>query len=364
MGKIKNIEFLRVVGCIAIVFLHFFANYFLTQSFTDIPLYNKLARMTMHGQKAVDLFFIISGLFFALTLDTTKTLFDFLKKKLIRLYPVLVWLFILIFIASLFKVCNFTFYDNILELLCLGGTSLVLKHYNLGIFWYVSALLWVLVFYFYLFKNYEKKNVHLFLALTIFFCYSYIIHAKNGIISNNELTFDNIYNVGMMRALAGTGLGYFIGYWYSENIEKIKKLHFSLPAQISLTVLEFVCMFFIINNLILHSPNFRNNMLFIVAFVAIIVLFLIKKGFISRALDNSFWSKLSKYTYSIYMTHVFILTVFKNTIWIHHKEFVYSYPELHILIVLALILVLGILTYHFIEIPCFNYFKSKNSKRL
>ena len=86
--KIKNIEFLRVIGCIAIVLYHLCAKR-LGVIFDDISLYDNFYNMTINGNKAVDLFFILSGVFFAIKLDVTKSLWEFLKNKLIRLYPVL-----------------------------------------------------------------------------------------------------------------------------------------------------------------------------------------------------------------------------------------------------------------------------------
>lgn len=63
MQKLKNIDFLRVIGCITIILLHLFAIPRLSGLFPDIGLYTKLQSMTSNGQKAVDLFFIISGFF-------------------------------------------------------------------------------------------------------------------------------------------------------------------------------------------------------------------------------------------------------------------------------------------------------------
>ena len=99
--KFKNIEFLRIIGCIAIILLHLFSAKHLHKIFNDIDLYNKFLIMTSNGQKAVDLFFILSGLFFGLKLDVTKPLIEFIKQKLIRVYPLLVYCIALFFLISL-----------------------------------------------------------------------------------------------------------------------------------------------------------------------------------------------------------------------------------------------------------------------
>ncbi|MBQ8460042.1 acyltransferase family protein [bacterium] len=81
MQKIKNIEFLRVIGCIAIILLHLYCGQ-LYKYFPDITMYLKGNNILSNGQKAVDLFFIISGFFFAYLLNTKYSLWEFLKRNL------------------------------------------------------------------------------------------------------------------------------------------------------------------------------------------------------------------------------------------------------------------------------------------
>ncbi len=359
MTKFKNIEFLRVVGCIAIILLHLYSDVRLHGIFGDIQLYDRFYRMTMNGQKAVDLFFILSGFFFALKLDTTKSIWAFLKNKLIRLYPVLLWITFIAFIASLFGVFKFHFYENILTLCGLSGTSLVLNFGNVDIFWYVSTMLWTFLLFYYLLQNYEKKHVNLFIAILIFFCYSFLIHAKGGKINHNLQTFYYIFNVGMMRGFGGIGLGYFIAEWYKNNVDNIKNLFINIKQKICISIIEFACIFFIINNLMLHRPSFKNHIFFIVVFVITIILFLIRRGYISQCLENDFWPKLSKYTYSFYMTHLSVFNILRGSLWKYYPEWVYAHPVLNIELSLVLVFILGVFTYHIIEVPCTRYFSQK-----
>ena len=91
MKKFRNLELLRIIGCIAIILLHLFNNARLHGLFGNIRLYDKLFKMTSNGQKAVDLFFILSGFFFALKYNSSQSICEFLKKKIIRLYPVFIF---------------------------------------------------------------------------------------------------------------------------------------------------------------------------------------------------------------------------------------------------------------------------------
>ena len=287
------------------------------------------------------------------------TIWQFLKSKLIRLYPVLLWITLLAFIASIFGCFKFKLYENILTLCGLSGTSLVIKFGNMDIFWYVSAMLWTFILFYYLLKNYDKKHVNLFIAVLVFFCYSFLIHAKGGKINNNTQTFYYIFNVGMMRAFGGIGVGYFIAEWYKNNINQIKTYIVSFKQKICLSILEFMCIFFIINNLILHRPSFKNDFLYIVIFVITILLFLIRQGYISKWLENDFWLKLSKYTYSFYMTHLTIIDSLKGSLWKYNTDWVYAHPVSNIVLTLSLVFILGIFTYHFIEKPATIYLSQK-----
>ncbi len=363
MERFKNIEILRIIGCLAIILLHMFSWMKTQHVFSDIYFYDKLMTMTSNGQKAVDLFFMLSGFFFAYKLNIAESFVDFFKKKIIRIYPTLLFCMLLVFFISLTGAFKFKFYSNIMDFLCLNGTSLVLTYGNMSVFWYVSAMLWTFALYLYLFKNFEKKKVNLFIFLTIFFCYTFIIHAKHGQINNHAQTFYNIFNIGMMRALGGIGLGYFIAEWYKDNIDFIKNLILSFKTRLVLTGLEFMCLYFIINNLMLHKLQYKNDMIFIVVFVCIIVLFILKQGFISKYLNCNFWSSISKYTYSLYMTHSIVIKTFKGLLYEPHPEIAYLHPYWILMLQIFVILILGIFTYHFVEKPSTKYLTEKYIKK-
>ena len=123
-GKLKNIEFIRIIGCIAIILFHL--------------LYNSDLEITKNGNKAVDLFFIISGFFFIYKINLNISLFQFVKHKLIRLYPVILFAFLIVFILSLFGIFHINFYNEIFLLLGLTGTPLSTNIYEvpLGQCWY------------------------------------------------------------------------------------------------------------------------------------------------------------------------------------------------------------------------------------
>lgn len=354
LEKIKNIEFLRIIGCLAVILLHYIIHCkTLSDSLINYAFYRHIYSMFCNGGKGVELFFILSGVFFTLTLNTQQSCFDFIKKKLIRLWPVLIFALCLAFIFSCFGFIKFHLYDNILTIFGLNGTALRFASGDVGVFWYVSAMLWTLLLLFYLRKYYKKENVNLFIALAISFCYSFLLHVKNGIIGEHVDTYYYVFNVGMMRAIGGIGIGYFIGEFYKDNVEKIKNYIPTLKTKLFFTLVEFMCLFFIINNLLLRRLKYNNQIIFVLVFALIILLFLVRKGYISQFLDKYNWECIAKYTYSTYVIHKLIFRVLTNSVWT--TSWMIEHPFVNIIGTLVLVIGLGIFTYHFVEQPAKNY---------
>ena len=362
--KFFNLEILRIIGCISIVFIHLFSNQLL-DAVDKVEIYAKLARLNSSGRMAVEMFFIISGLLFSIKLDLNQSILDFIKKKLIRLYPVLVFVVFASAIICALGLIEFSIFDNLLALFLLNGTGLVLKIVNTTImFWYVSAMLWTMLLFMYLLKNFEKKYVDLMIVLLIFFSYTFIIHALNGRMYGPVFTYYNFINIGMLRAFGGIGLGYLIGEWYKIYSEKIEHAMVSTKTKILITLSEFACLFFIVYNLLLHDIKFDNRIIFVIVFAITIMLFISKKGFISKFLDNKVFSKISRYTYSIYMVHLLVFETINGSLWEKRPDFLYSHPVLNLVIALTCVALLGIFVHHVIEVPSAKFLRKKFLKNV
>ena len=79
-NRFLNIDFLKVFGCLCVVLYHMCSAKMGIYMHLNVPLYEILKDSCNLGYLAVDLFFIISGLFFALRTDFSKPLTDFLTK--------------------------------------------------------------------------------------------------------------------------------------------------------------------------------------------------------------------------------------------------------------------------------------------
>ena len=358
MQKLKNIEFLRVVGCLTIVLLHFFGRSAFGGFAKYNPFFKDLPFGCSYAAKAVDLFFILSGFFLVLTTDFSGNLWEFIKKKLIRFYPVTIFTLLGFFVMTRFCRLKFLYCENFLTLCNITGTPLSLSYGNLSGYWYISNMFWIFLFIFFCRKNFSKKSIDLCIALLSFFSYAFIIQKQNGIINGN-LNAYGIVNVGLMRGLGGIGIGYLIGEWYKSSAEKLHSLNLPVYVKLLLTIVEGYSIFFIISRMMFSKPEFRNEIVFIAVFVIIILCFLLKQGYISRLLDCDIWVKLSMYTFSIYLTHFLVLAALFFFLWVpkNCRAFALAHPLSAVIISIAAALAFGVLTYHCVERPAAKYLK-------
>lgn len=361
--KIQNIEFLRLIAIAAIILLHLtHTGPWLNDFFNGSPFYKKLQYVTRNGQKGVDFFFMLSGLFFYLGVVSTNIAVkwgDFLKKKIIRLWPVMAFGVLLAGVFALFGLLKFRYWDNIYCLLFLNGTALHRVTANIGVSWYCSAMLMHFILFLYLFKNFSAKTAWLIVAVGIYICYGIILQSQKFNIWGHSTTVGYIFTIGMMRAWGGIGLGMLIGLWYKTNADRIRQFTPSLVCKTGISIVEFVCLYFMINNLMLHKFAHYDQFMFIIVFVCLITTFICQKGYISQILNLGIFSFLSKYVYSIFITHKIILEVVQINIMQPYHQLFWKYPVGSLALLMAVIIVVGVLTYYLVEKPAAKYLTAK-----
>jgi peptidoglycan/LPS O-acetylase OafA/YrhL len=171
-------------------------------------------------------------------------------------------------------------------------------------------------------------------------------------------------NYGIMRGLGGMGLGYFLAKAYRFYTERIiprsaMSVRRNFRITLGATLCEVCLIAFLINNTMFHNMKFSNDFIFVIAFIALFWMFLIRRGFISRLLDNNFSVFLGKYSYSIYVMHLTVISTAKFFISVPHPEFAQAHPFLNIIVIIVAAIVLGIITYHLVEKPAANYLAKK-----
>lgn len=362
-----NIDFLRFIFAIIIILYHFChagKGSFFLGTFKNISEVANFSSMTSFGNLAVDFFFIIAGFFLFYRRDFGIKISDFVKSRIIRLYPLVLLYSIISILFGFFvyKINNYIPYEQILRLLLIDNIGLNLVHS--GITWYVSVLFWCSLFYFYIIKYFEKKYIDLFIPLIIIFCYSFLIHAYKGNITGHTQSFDFIYNAGVLRGLAGLGLGIIIAKIYSELGDLNNKISFY--SKIIYSIAEGVLLYFVINFTCLKKLSYYSNFIIIVAFAILFFLFLLNKGYISNLLNNRFLGYLGRYTYSIFIIHRFVQNTIKIYVLPINTNFVSNHIYITIFLVTLLCIIAGIITYYLIEKPSFNYLKKyeKQTKKI
>ncbi len=161
--RIKELDALRGLAALAVVFFHY------TAQFDKLFGHSNALSWSMpYGDLGVHLFFMISGFVIFLTLDRVKKPFDFVISRFSRLYPAY-WLAIILTTAvvwtyglegqevkTLYTVINFSMLQGIFELPDVDG-----------VYW---TLMYELIFYILIFTVYKLgylKHITLFIITAL-----------------------------------------------------------------------------------------------------------------------------------------------------------------------------------------------------
>ena len=353
MEKLKNIEFIRVFLICAIVFLHMFIDrkWCLCTLFPDISIYQTLKSAIAHSNNGVEGFFIVAGFFLVYTFKSHLSLKNFILKKYIRLSPVILFSMGLCAIGWLLGAMHFKLIPNLLTVFLLNNFVVQIGVGQNPILWYTSALFTGLLLYFCLIKYWTIAIVAIsgYIILEILQHGSFVKPIKN---------YHHIFNIGFLRAVGGIGLGCLIGYLYKNILSKFNQPLKNMLLKWFFTLLEFGFMGFIIWwCMCIHKSI--NNIVIVLCFGILLILFLFKKGYLSQITDSDIWVKLGRYQYSIYVVHYVIIRILGLKVWKHCPDFVSAHPIMPIILNLVVILLIGIFAYHMVELPCTKYLKAK-----
>lgn len=354
--KLKNVEFLRFVFSMCIVFFHV-VRWLGKGLLSDVSIFNFLY-VNNWSAICVEFFFIVSGFFLITTTDFSISFGDFVKRKIIRLLPVLWCSITVYFILSLFTSLVYSKWNNIFALLLCNNLGISHTVGNIIPSWFVSSLFWGGLFYFFIIKYTSKIWINFIISVIIILLFSFLSHANmNCAFIKN---FGYMFNAGMLRALAGIGLGYLFGVEYLQYKNFIINYQEKFITKILFTVGEIYLFSFLMYYLTFHkikSPD--AYMIYILAFSGLFWLFILKRGYFSRLLNNRFSEILGKYSYSIFIMQTIVLDLSQFCLWMPHKEFIIRYPVLNFILPVVGSIILGIITYHLVEQPAAEFLRKK-----
>lgn len=281
MQKIKNIEFLRVIFMCSVVWMHVLAR--IDGCFSS-SVFHSLSLHAGNGGKAVDAFFIISGFLLYITFKNSTSIIDFIKKRIVRLQPVLLFALIISAIASIFGLVEFNIHSAIMQLTYTNMLTDTTKGVwnSLGVTWYISVLFWVSLFYFYVMKVFEKKYANFIVAVVAIVSYFIALHLRSGSLGLPGNTYDYLFNMGMLRGFGGIGLGYFLGLYYKENYQEIINYSLNLKQKLFYTFAELALLVVVVTELMFVKIKTTYNFSLVIFVFLLITLFILKRGYFIR----------------------------------------------------------------------------------
>lgn len=315
LPKMMNLEALRIIFTFAVVWFHFVDRF---------GIWNV-------GWLGVEFFFILSGFLLVLTFKPERTFIDFIKNKWIRFMPLTVFggMTFLIFepnvnAARLFP--NLFFYAR---------TGLAHDGYNMPA-WYISALIIVSGFYFYMMKTLKKETVNLLIVVFVLFSSVYVVRF------GDKTT--GVINGCLMRGVACVGLGYFLA-----EIFKILKDK-PVVHQRTYNLIEAGVFIFAMLSIFI-KPWYADRVVTCIAFMTVILMFALRKGAVSQFFEKPVFAKTAKYCLAVYLTHYVLCIHVLNRLIAKHGDWILSHSAVSIAGVIASVIVLGVFAHHVIEKP-------------
>lgn len=359
-NQIYSIQFLRAIAVSLVVYAHSIdlVEYFKMGSFQASYQY-----LQNFGAIGVDIFFIISGfimVFVTKNVDSFSKVTSFFKKRIIRLYAL--YIPITLFFIFYKKPDVFTILKNVFLLPIFdSGTQYIMPSVNIA--WTLSfELFFYILFTLALFINRKKHSTIVMLILLL-------LVLTGLLIKSNEVHFVFFTNPIFLEFVFGILLG--ILYLKKIKIPNAITLLMLISALVSFGLLIYNGYDAIseANFTIDGSASLWRVFLWgIPSFLLVgAILYLFQPALpFSNSIDSeskrvtSIFRKLMMLigdaSYSIYLTHTLIFSVF-----IYFQSFFTKIPNGDLLIFLFLIaaIIIGCLTYIFIENPLLNFLKKK-----
>jgi peptidoglycan/LPS O-acetylase OafA/YrhL len=290
MQRINKLDGLRGLFALFVVLFHFninnapaalVNNFFVRESFIF-----------------VDFFFILSGFVISLTYDnklnTTKTIWHFIKKRFIRLYPLLLfstlmyWYFVHPFLdkQNILLALDTLFLTNATPIL---GTGIGMNYPS----WSISSeMISYIVFGLCSLISISKKKTTLIVILTIG-CFAFLALQQNYFVTGS---------FGFVRGLACFNLGYLIHIITKKDF----KIPNTLEWFITIGIIALMCFHFTVPRI---NPIYNIALQFLIpiTFALSILIFIKTNGLISKVLQTKPFLFLGKISYSVYLNQALVI---------------------------------------------------------
>lgn len=326
MKEVKSLTGIRGIAALYVIFYHFFVVF----QPERLLIHDHISTFISHGYIAVDLFFILSAYVlcfsaqknFSNKIEYSKYL-EFMKNRFSRVYPL--YFVCLVFAIGFFAKTNhpFNILKHILLLQIPFSTDAILAPA-----WSLSVEWWIYLFFPFIFRIIFKSNnaiKFLLIVLSIVILF-YIGSREKNFLHGGDL---DIY-FGITPLFRGI-CDYVIGV-----------IIFFVPQRVKLKNQNMICL--IILFLIAILLCIPHTDVVLIELFAMLILTLSKENefILSRIFNNKLVYFLGLISYSMYLTHIFVMDYFKS-------EFSNQYFYLSCIIQLAIIVAISYMTYRLIE---------------
>lgn len=273
---------LRILLCVNIVYFHILHDNIMN-FIGDNNIYEVLKDHSKDAQWAVEFFFLISGYFlYCSKKNHQHSILQHIVNRVIRLWPVLMC-------SILINVVFFHMkpYRAVFDCMFLQNIGLAQEY--AGINWYVSVLFWTDIFFYAILQNIDSKKSYLIIAVLVYFAYMACVAEGFG--------RGNVYgviNLGLMRGIAGVGLGILTAYGMDCLADqRSKKGYFKMQSEMCtglfwrylITMIELFCAGYLVKcYLFLNSYSV---MLMVLVSEILLIIFLTRGGGTGKAIRSA-----------------------------------------------------------------------------
>lgn len=313
---------------------------------SDNPIFNWFVRnIFFEGYIGVSFFFILSGFVISYSNDSkiSKNKFDtirFYKARFFRLYP-LYFLTMLICSLSIANINWLTWLINIFAVQSFLPT--INDHVINAPSWSISN-----EFFFYFSFPFIFPFINKYKITSVLLLISSSILLFSLSLKVPDIYIKYVYYINPFSRLLDFSLGILLYHCYKYvNSESHKKLTASTWEYLAILLL---IVFFIPHNAI--PRMYRFSVYYWIPMSAIILIFALEKGRVSKLLQNKILVYLGEISFSFYMIHLFV--IINMLPFLQHNN-----PIATLFIILITTIFFSIILFEFFEKPINKFLKSK-----
>ncbi|PWJ59302.1 peptidoglycan/LPS O-acetylase OafA/YrhL [Dyadobacter jejuensis] len=346
-GRVEQLDGLRGIFSVLVVAHHH-------NAFKESIFYNNF--FVINSDLFVDFFFVLSGFVIAMNyndrIKSPSDFFSFLKKRIIRLYPLLVFteLVFLLFniIGDHSPLKNFSmdpmyYVRTVTDTLTFMGSTPIFGDW-IGLnypSWSISAEMIAYVVYG-LVILLALRNRYVVLTLISMACIGFIVWKGDYILA---------YDYGFIRGI----LCFCVGVFTHLLLSKVR-------LRLSTAEFPFIILMVAAMYATHHWELHLGKLMFPFIFSMGIIVFSSSTGPLTRLLSSGPMQYLGKISYSIYLNHAIVL-ILMNVVLFRFFKLSPTEPMIFASLVgsIALTIAYSHLTYHLVEMRIGNYFRKKTT---